>query len=73
LKLIDDAFKHTLDVLFPKPPKPEESPERPNGKNKKKVDDSDEEESDSDEEETKPVHEPRKFSVDGYTDEENMW
>ena len=91
--MVDDAFKLTVDVIFPKPDieskfkpplvkieKPRAFPIVP----KKQKDDDDEDdseasvseaESESVAEEESPEETPKTvvFSVDGYSDDENMW
>jgi len=75
--MVDDAFKLSLDVLYPKPPKKEK--EKGKGKSKtgfvpgrfgkKKAESSDEYESDDESVESVKSN----FAVDGYSDDENMW
>lgn len=68
----DDAFKLTIDVLFPKPQKKDEDDPNKIKSPSKKEESSESEESDSDEGTIAP---PTKngFMVPGYNDEENMW
>lgn len=72
--MIDDAFKLTLDILFPKPEKKEEDKQKNASPGKKEESSDSEAESESDEE-TIPIVSTVKqgFSVSGYTDEESMW
>jgi hypothetical protein len=70
---LDDAFKLTLDVIYPKPTKPEESFDKGKGSKKKKDEESEYEESESESEDARSDRETKTFSVDGYPDDENMW
>jgi hypothetical protein len=71
-RMLDDAFKLTIDVMFPEPTKKEESADKKASPKKKggKEESSDDE---SESEDEAPVPKPANLSVKGYTDEENMW